>query len=436
MNFGLGSLVSKARKPVPRGIARSGPPVLSYGFRPFFLLAGLFAIVAMVAWIGALTAGWEIGGDYGMLNWHAHEMLFGYTSAALAGYILTAIPNWTGRLPVSGLPLLGLVTVWLTGRLAMAAPGIIGLPVSMLIDASFLPLIAAVAGVEIIAGKNWKNLKILAGMSALSLANIGFHVSVAYNGAALEASRAGVGIYVMLIAVVGGRIVPSFTRNWLAKTGSAKLPAAFGRFDIVSMLLLLLALAMWVVFPNALVTAAAATAAALLHAVRLARWRGARTIDEPLLFALHVGYAFVPLGMFSVALASMGWIADASALHVLTVGAIGGMTFAVMTRASLGHTGRALTASASTSLAFLALALSAVLRPFAELIPSQYHVLLSLSGVFWLIAFGLFVIEFGPMLVSPDLRRDRETDIAGRQPACQCSPNLPWRFPCRNPAPT
>lgn len=404
MNFGLGNVVTKARKPVPRGIARGGPPVLSYGFRPFFLLAGLFAIVAMVAWVGALTAGWEVGGAYGMLNWHAHEMLFGYTSAALAGYMLTAIPNWTGRLPVSGLPLLGLVIVWLMGRLAMAAPGIIGLPLSMLIDASFLPLMATVAGVEIIAGKNWKNLKILAGLIALSLANIGFHVSVAYNAGSLEASRAGVAIYVMLIAVVGGRIVPSFTRNWLARAGSAKLPASFGRFDVVAVLWLLLALALWVALPDTLVTAAVATVAALLHAFRLARWRGARTIGEPLLVALHVGYAFVPLGMLSVAMASVGWIANASALHILTVGAIGGMTLAVMTRASLGHTGRALTASAATSIAYLALALSAVLRPFAELIPTQYHVLLSLSGGCWLIAFGLFVLEFGPMLVSPKVK--------------------------------
>jgi uncharacterized protein involved in response to NO len=401
MNFGLGNVVSKERQPVPRGIARSGPPVLSYGFRPFFLLAGTFAIAAMVGWIGALTAGWEVGGDYGMLNWHAHEMLFGYTSAALAGYMLTAIPNWTGRLPVSGLPLLGLVAVWLMGRLTMAVPGLIGLPLSMVVEACFLPLMAAIAAVEIIAGRNWKNLKILAGLSALSLVNIAFHVSVAFNGVALEASRAGVAVYVMLIAVVGGRIVPSFTRNWLAKAGAPRLPAPFGRFDVVAMVWLLATLALWVAFPETIVTACAAMGAAGLHAVRLARWHGRRTVDEPLLLALHVGYAFVPLGMLSVALAALGWIANASALHVLTVGAIGGMTFAVMTRASLGHTGRALKASLCTSFAYLALTLSAVLRPFAELIPSQYHILLTVSGACWLVAFGLFVLEFGPMLVSP-----------------------------------
>lgn len=404
MNFGLGHVTPATRKPVPRGIANGGLAVLSYGFRPFFLLAGVFAFLAMIAWIGALTLGWEVGGDYGMANWHAHEMLFGYTSAALAGFMLTTIPNWTGRLPVSGLPLLGLVAVWALGRLVMAVPATLGLPVSMLIDALFLPLLAAVAGVEIIAGKNWKNLKILAGLTALSIANVAFHLSVAFNGAAPEVARVTVAIYVMLIVVVGGRIVPSFTRNWLVKAGAVKLPVPFNRFDVVAILGLLVALIVWAAVPDGPVTATAAVIAAALHAVRLSRWRGWRTLDEPLLLALHVGYSFIPLGMLAVGLAAVGWIAPASALHVLTVGAIGNMTFAVMTRASLGHTGRALTASSPTALAYLALALAAVLRPFAEVVSEQYHLLLALSGVCWLIAFGVFVAEYGPMLVSRKLK--------------------------------
>lgn len=399
MNFGLGHVTTRARKPVPRGIASGGPAVLSYGFRPFFLLAGIFAVVAMGTWIGALTLGWEVGGEYGMLNWHAHEMLFGYTSAALAGFMLTAIPNWTGRLPVSGRPLLGLVLVWVAGRLAMAAPGVLGLPASTFLDALFLPLLAIIAGTEIIAGRNWRNLKILLGLTALSVADIAFHLSVTFRGAAPEAARASVAIYVMLIVVVGGRIVPSFTRNWLVKAGSTRLPASFGRFDILATVGLLGALGLWTVFPTSAVTASAAVGAALLHGARLSRWLGWQTVDEPLLLALHVAYAFVPLGMLAVAFAAIGWIADASALHVLTVGAIGGMTFAVMTRASLGHMGRVVTASATTSCAYLALVLSAVLRPFAEVIPSQYHALLSLSGLCWLVAFGLFVTEYGPMLL-------------------------------------
>ena len=399
-----GTATTKTRKPVPRGIARSGPPLLSYGFRPFFLGAGIYAVIAMVLWIGALTQGWEIGGDYGMVNWHGHEMLFGYTSAALAGFMLTAIPNWTGRLPVSGAQLLGLVLLWLAGRVAMAAPELLGVTGSALVDGLFLPILAMVAGIEIFAGKNWKNLKILAGLVTLSAANIAFHFSVITEGVAMAASRAGVAIYIMLIVVVGGRIVPSFTRNWLVKAGSPHLPKPFSRFDVAAMVWLLVALALWVALPENPFTAFAAVAAAGLHAVRLVRWQGWRTLDEPLLLGLHVGYGFVPLGMLVVSLAAMGWVASASALHVLTVGAIGGMTLAVMTRASLGHTGRPLTASLPTALAYLMLALSAVLRPFAELVPSLYHLLLGLSGTCWLIAFGLFCLDFGPILFSPRIK--------------------------------
>ena len=392
--------LQKARRPVPRGIARSGPPLLSYGFRPFFLGAGVFAVVAMAGWIAALAAGWDIGGDYGALNWHAHEMLFGYTSAALAGYMLTAIPNWTGRLPVSGPQLLGLVVLWLGGRVALLWPGPLGPVGAALLDSVFLPTLATIAAIEIIAGRNWKNLKILAGLVGLSLANAGFHVSVILTGGAAEASRAGVAIYIMLIAVIGGRIVPSFTRNWLVKAGADAVPVPFNRFDMVTLALLLPALAVFVVLPTHPATALLALAASALHAVRLMRWRGWLTLDEPLLLALHVAYGFVPIGLAAVAASAMGWIAQASALHVLTVGAIGGMTLAIMTRASLGHTGRPLTASPLTCLCYLCLLLSAVIRPFAELIGTQYHLLLSLAGAGWLLAFGLFVLEYGPMLLA------------------------------------
>lgn len=401
MSGETGGLARKTRKPVPRGIASGGPAVLSYGFRPFFLGAGVFAVVAMALWIGALAAGLDVGGSYGALNWHAHEMLFGYTSAALAGYMLTAIPNWTGRLPVSGSQLLGLVLLWLFGRILMIWPGPLGAPGAALVDSFFLPTLAIVAGIEIFAGRNWKNLRILAGLFGLSAANIAFHTTVLAFGSAAEASRAAVAVYIMLIAIVGGRVVPSFSRNWLVKAASKTLPVPFGRFDTIAIASLAPALVLWVVIPQGVLTAVAATAGAALHAHRLSRWRGWLTIDEPLLLALHVAYAFVPIGLAAVAAAAMEWLAEASALHLLTVGAIGGMTLAIMTRASLGHTGRPLKASPWTALSYLALVVSAVVRPFAELVPSQYHLLLSLAGAGWLAAFGLFALEYGPMLVVP-----------------------------------
>jgi uncharacterized protein involved in response to NO len=387
---------------IPRGISRTGPALLSYGFRPFFLGAGIVALLAMVGWIGALALGWPIGGGYGALNWHAHEMLFGYTSAALAGFMLTAIPNWTGRLPVSGRPLLVIAGLWLLGRLVMAAPDVLGVWPSAAIDAAFLPTMAAIAAREILAGKNWKNLKIVAGLAGLSFANVAFHWSAISSGQALEASRAAVGVYVVLIAIVGGRIVPSFTRNWLAKAGSSRLPAPADRFDLASIIVLGLACASWAALDETLVTAVLAFIASALQAARLFRWRGWATVDEPLLLILHVGYAFIPVGIACVGLAALGIVSSPSALHVLTVGAIGTMTFAVMTRASLGHTGRALTASPVVSFAYLALVLAAAIRPFAELLPTHYHLLLEIAGAAWIIAFGLFLAEYGPILVSSD----------------------------------
>lgn len=376
--------------------------MLSYGFRPFFLAAGLFAVAAMVLWIGALTLGWEIGGKtYGPLNWHAHEMQFGYASAALAGFLLTAIPNWTGRLPVSGGPLMALVLLWLAGRIAMCSPDQFGLYPAAVIDATFMPALAAIAGREIVAGRNWKNLKILIALGVLSAINIAFHSVILLGHDPQMLSRAGVSVFVALIGLVGGRIVPSFTRNWLSRTGSKQLPPPFGRLDAAAMTALVAALASWTAFPQSLATTVVASVAAVLQLWRLVRWRGYTTLKEPLVAILHVAYGFVPLGVAGVALSAAGLVSSLSSLHLLTVGAIGGMTLAVMTRATLGHTGRALAASAPTSLAYLSLLIAAVVRPIAELLPDYYHFILGTSALAWIAAFSVFSLEYGRMLVRP-----------------------------------
>ena len=388
-------------KPIPRGIATNGPPLLSYGFRPFFLGAGILAPVAMLGWIGALALGWEIGGSYGALNWHAHEMLFGYASAALAGFMLTALPNWTGRLPVSGVPLLALVVLWLLGRVAIAIPDAIGVVPSVILDACFLPALAIIAAREIVAGKNWRNLKILGGLVGLGIANVAFHISVMSTGFAMEASRATVGIYVVLIAIVGGRIVPSFTRNWLVKTGSLRLPKPLSRFDLISIIALAIACAAWVVIDETIVAATLAFVACILQAVRLWRWAGWLTIEEPLLLVLHVGYAFIPLGLFCVGLSELSLLSSASALHVLTVGAIGGMTFAIMTRASLGHTGRALNADRGTVVIYALVNLGALLRVTAGWMPFDYTQVVACAGILWSLAFLVFAGKYGVYMFTP-----------------------------------
>ena len=388
------------RQAVPRGIASHGPVLFSYGFRPFFLGAGLWAIMAMVLWIGAIAGGWDIGGEYGATNWHAHEMVFGYSSAALAGFLLTAVPNWTGRLPVSGIPLLLLFGLWCAGRLALLAPGLLTLSVSIAIDSAFLPMLLAVCAREIIAGRKWKDLKMLVGILILALANIGFHLLVISGGDTGLANRLGVAAFVMLITIMGGRVVPSFTRNWLAKRQVAQLPAPFGRFDGIALFIGLAALVLWVFSPETLWTAIACAFAGALHLVRLWRWQGWRCWDEKLVLILHLGYAFVPAGFIATSLSALGWAEPVAALHLFTVGAIGVMTLAIMSRATRGHTGLPLVASAMTVASYAAVIAATLLRPLASIWPDQATDLLSAAGLCWIIGFALFVAEYGPHLIT------------------------------------
>lgn len=388
------------RIPVPRGLATTGPILFSYGFRPFFLGAGIWAVVAMAVWISALTSGWAIAGDYGGAPWHAHEMLFGFPPAVLAGFLLTAVPNWTGRLPVSGPPLMLLFAIWVAGRIAMLMPELIGVPAAVGIDLLFLPALLFICAREVIAGRKWTDMKILSGLLALTIANGLFHLAVIGGDGSGMANRLAISAYVMLIIVMGGRIIPSFTRNWLKKLGNERFPVPYNRFDLLAILTSLLALAGWVLLPEFPPVAMLAALAALLHAIRLSRWRGWETTPEQLLLILHLAYAFVPLGLAGIALGTVGVIDQYSVLHLLSVGTIATMMIAVMSRVSRGHTGRPLTASWLASASYAAIILAAVLRPMANVMPQHHFALISAAGALWIIAFGLFCIDCGPMLVA------------------------------------
>ena len=384
---------------IPRGLSTTGPVLFSYGFRPFFLAAALWAIAAMALWIAALTLGLNLAGDYGASHWHAHEMLFGFSSAVLAGFLLTAIPNWTGRLPVSGRPLAALFALWVIGRIALLSSGIIGLPVAAGIEALFLPVLLLICAREVIVGRKWKDLKVISGLILLSAANIWFHLSVLGGLDVDAAARLAIGAYTMLIMIVGGRIVPSFTRNWLNKVGRTDFPVPYNRFDTAAILIGVAALAAWTFAPIHIVTAAIGLIACAFHTVRLLRWRGSTTWPETLLFVLHAAYAFVPLAFLAISAGAIELLSDYPVMHVLTVGVIAFMMLAVMTRATRGHTGRPLVGSALTSASYVAIAGAALVRPLAEVLPAHYHHLIALSGALWIAAFALFTLEYGPMLV-------------------------------------
>ena len=383
---------------IPRGLSRTAPVLFSYGFRPFFLGAAVWAFAAMLLWVASLMGLVNFAEAYGPSHWHAHEMLFGYSSAVLAGFLLTAVPNWTGRLPVAGWPLVFIFAIWLAGRLALLASDTVGVLAGALCDSAFLPLILIVCLREVVAGRKWKDLKVIAGLLVLSIANMLFHAE-AMGGAHPElAIRLAISAYVTLILIVGGRIIPSFTRNWINKAGRTDFPVAYNRFDTAAILCGVAALSAWLVLSDGPLVAAAAALAALLHAVRLGRWRGWTTTAEMLVTILHIAYLFVPLGFLAIALAAADVLDATSALHVLTIGTVALMMLAVMTRASRGHTGRVLTASRTTTISYGAIILCAVLRPSASLFPEDLTVVYALSALAWLVSFGLFIVEYAPML--------------------------------------
>jgi uncharacterized protein involved in response to NO len=386
---------------IPRYRRYDGPAILQQGFRPFFLMAGLWALVAMAIWSWQFGQGLRLPTLFGWSAWHAHEMLFGYLAAALAGFLLTAVPNWTGRMPLQGAPLAGLVALWAAGRIAVLISASLGVWPTLVLDLAFLAALLAVILREILAGRNWRNLPVIFGLAALLAANALSHAGAAGWVDPDPGLRLGIAIFAVLIALIGGRIVPSFTRNWLAKRKAGRMPAKQSRFDQATVLVTLAAALAWTLQPAAPWTAGLAGVAALANAARLARWRGLATWREPLLLVLHAGYAWLPVGFAAVALTPV-WpaLTQTAALHALTAGAMGLMPLAVMTRATLGHTGRALTADGATTACFALVAVSALTRIAAPLWPAGLLTLYALSAATWILAFALFLGAYAPKLAA------------------------------------
>ncbi len=379
-----------------------GPAILSYGFRPFFLGGAIWAALAMLLFILMLTGKIELPTALTPIDWHQHELLYGFLPAIVAGFLLTAVPNWTGRLPVAGAPLAGLFALWLAGRAAIACSALIGAGAAAAIDMPFLIALGAIVAREILASGNRQNLKVLALVALLAAGNLAFHIETTGGEPAGYGKRLGLAAAILLISVIGGRIAPSFTRNWLAKLGPDNLPAPFGKFDIAALASSAIALAVWVFAPESGLTAAACGIAGTLNLIRLARWRGERTLSEPLVTILHAGYLFVPIGFLLMALAIVfpSTVTPAAAVHAWTAGAIGVMTLAVMTRASLGHTGHALTATPAI-VAIYASAITGAAFRIAAAFGIEPQIMLHAAGTAWMLAFGGFAVVFGPLLVAP-----------------------------------
>lgn len=379
--------------------AWQGPALFSYGFRPFFLFGAIWVVFAMLVWLAMLTGAIDLPTRFDRVSWHAHAFLFGYLGAVLAGFLLTAVPSWTGRLPVVGWHLAALFALWVAGRVVVFFSAHLPIAVAPIVDLAFPLVLGGVILRAVVAGRNWHNLIVLAMLAMFTLANGLFHFEALRGGYAAQGIglRLGLATAVMMIAVIGGRIIPSFTRNWLVRTDNPARPTPpMQRFDKFVLLSSLVVLALWVVQPFERFTGIALIIFGILHLARLLRWQGHRTLNEPLVWVLHVAYTFIPFGAFALGLDQLaGSPGTAGAQHLWMAGAVGAMTLAVMTRATLGHTGQKLTADRITVVVYMCLFGAALARLWASLWPEMSYV----SGILWLMAFAGFVVAYGPALL-------------------------------------
>lgn len=381
----------------------AGPAILSFGFRPFFLLSSLLAAIIVPVWLLGLTGKISAAGAIDLQVWHGHELLFGYTGGVIAGFALTAVPNWTKRLPVRGRPLGLIAGLWLIGRIALWYGTWIGTIEVASVEGIFLVALTFLLAREILAGKNWRNLPIVVLIATFATANLAWHFSLIMGISTDFALGLGLSTVAMLIALIGGRVTPSFTHNWMMKAKRRSLPEPFGQFDKVVLIMTAIGLCAWIFNPDGNLIGAVMLAIGGAHLARLIRWRGWSTFAEPLIVILHIGYLWLVVGFALLGAAALfpDWIAVTTAVHGLSAGAIAVMTLAIMTRASLGHTGRPLTADWITISIYVLVNLGALARLFSGFATENYLSVIVVSGVLWSSAFALFAFAYGPMLFRP-----------------------------------
>jgi uncharacterized protein involved in response to NO len=378
--------------------------LFDYGFRPFFLLSGIYALAIIPVWLFRFAHAATPFGALPAMYWHSHEMLYGFVMAAVAGFLLTAVPSWTGTRGFGGRPLMIVVSLWLLGRVAMSTVSAVRFWMTAVAELALLPALLILLAPPIFRSAN-RNAPLLAVVAVLWFIDIAFLFGLQRGDAALAggATRLAIDLVLILVTVIGGRIVPAFTANALRQRGEAvstitRQPLEFAVIGAM------IAIAITdVIAPDSTWSGALAALAALAHVARLSGWRSFRTRGEPILWVLHVGYAWLPVGLALKACALLGDAAWAMKWqHALTAGTFATMILAVMTRASLGHTGRPLTVPRSITVAYLLLTLSVALRVFGiAVFPDRYLLTVTLSGLAWVLAFGIFVAVYAPIVWSP-----------------------------------
>jgi uncharacterized protein involved in response to NO len=378
--------------------------LFAYGFRPFFLAAGLAGVLLVPWWSASLVSRIPLGTNWPASLWHSHEMLFGFIVAAIAGFLLTAVPSWTGARGFAGWPLATLVALWTLGRVCLASSASWPALLVAVLDLSFLPVLAVFVLPPLLRARN-RNTPLLAVLTALWLTNVGFYWGIGRDDAALarHALLLGIDVVLLLVTVIGGRIIPAFTAAAFKQQGiSSELRAWRGVTALaVAAMIAVIVIDLW--RPEGAAAGFAALMAASIQFVRLAQWQGLRTLRMPIAWVLHLAYLWLAVGLALKALALLGGVPFAAYyLHALTIGAATTMIMAVMTRASLGHTGRPLRVSRATACAYGLLTAAAVVRVFGPAWPTlPYPLVIVFAAALWTAAFVLFLWVYGPILLKP-----------------------------------
>lgn len=388
-------IASAGAAAAPPSLQNRGWPLLRLGFRPFYILGALLACASVPVWIAAFLGGLRMDVSVTPLLWHAHEMLFGFATAIIVGFLLTAVKAWTG-LPTPRGALLGvLAALWLVARLAaLGAPYAVYAALDMLL----LPIAGVLLLRVLVRAGNRRNLPLIGILLLLALANLAFHLSVlgVIGLSPVQALYAGLALIVMIECVMAGRVVPAFTTSV-----NPGLKIQIARWQEMTTLAVTgVALLLWVCAPPGIVGAMALALAGVLHAVRMAQWHPHTTLGRPILWILHASYAWIPVGLILLALAQLGWVAVSLGVHALAVGATGGLIIGMLTRTARGHTGRPLQASRAEVLAYALVMGAALVRVFFPIVwPQGYGPTLIAAAAAWSVAFGIYLVLFTPWLL-------------------------------------
>jgi uncharacterized protein involved in response to NO len=378
-----------------------GAVVFSAGFRPFFLLAGLQAVLMVPIWLVQYFSGLSLNLQYSPLLWHGHEMIFGFATAAIGGFLLTAVPNWTGAAPVKGRPLMALVALWLAARVAFALGSVVPPVLAGGLDLAFLPMLGFLLAKPLMGAGKLRNIAFLPILTLLTVAD-GLVVAemIGMAGTGRLGLYLGLFVVLLMVSIIGGRIIPGFTSGGLRQQGITIQPKSRPWLDKAAIGALAATAVAVLAAPGSSLAGVLAILAAVLHAVRLSGWYGWKTGGVPLLWVLHLGYAWLPLGLLLLGLSSfVPAITPQAALHGLTVGCAGMMVLGVMSRAALGHSGRRLEPARLTVAAYGLVAAAAFVRVFGVMVDPSVG--LWLSGLLWSVGFALYLTVYTPICLSP-----------------------------------